>query len=208
MGAPIPVAPGATRFEDNGIYVGHDEPSVKFISSAPGSGNSMSYLMRLPRDPKGKPTISPNGKTVSDYAELSPAPWFGLPICDPNSYPLNPCKPDSDTNSGAINDPNAAGSAFLEVQLYPPGYQPFVDSPSCDRDSLVRGTHHRQPGIAVQLRRAQRRIARNRPTSPSCSAMACPAGPPSPQLSDVSTFTPNSADAPDEPGRRARPEPA
>ena len=77
--------------------------------------------MRLPRDPKGKPTVSPNGKTVSDYAELSPAPWFGLPICDPDSYPLNPCKPDSDTNSGAISDPNASGSAFLEVQLYPPG---------------------------------------------------------------------------------------
>ena len=27
------------RFDDNGVYVGHDEPSMKFISSAPGSGN-------------------------------------------------------------------------------------------------------------------------------------------------------------------------
>ncbi len=78
------------RFEDNGTYVGHDEPSVKFISSAPGSGNNMTYVMRLAKDPKRKPTISPNGKTVSDYAELSPAPWFGLPICDPGSYPPEP----------------------------------------------------------------------------------------------------------------------
>jgi hypothetical protein len=34
-----------TRFEDNGHYIGHDEPSVKFISNAPGSGNTMTYLM-------------------------------------------------------------------------------------------------------------------------------------------------------------------
>ncbi len=106
-GCTDPGVTGAGRFEDNGVYVGHDEPSVKFISSAPGSGNNMTYVMRLARDPKGKPTVSPNGKTVSDYAELSPAPWFGLPICDPGSYPQNPCKPDSDSNSGAINDPNA-----------------------------------------------------------------------------------------------------
>jgi hypothetical protein len=83
-------------------------------------------------DPKGKPTVSPNGPTVSEYAELSPVPWFGLPLCDPKSYPQNPCTPDSESNGGAINDPNAVGSAFLEVQLYPPGYQPFADSPSCD----------------------------------------------------------------------------
>ena len=30
-----------TRYRDNGHYVGHDEPSVKFISSTPGSGNTM-----------------------------------------------------------------------------------------------------------------------------------------------------------------------
>ena len=52
-------------------------------------------------------------------------------MCDPNSYPQNPCTPDSDTNSGLISDPNAAGSAFMELQLYPPGYTPFVDSESC-----------------------------------------------------------------------------
>jgi hypothetical protein len=82
---------------------------VKFISSQPGSGHTMTYAMKLPRDPKAAPTA--NGSVV-DYAQLSPAPWFGLPICDPKSYPQNPCTPDSDTNSGTITDPNAAGSAF------------------------------------------------------------------------------------------------
>jgi hypothetical protein len=49
------------RFEDNGVYVGHDEPSVKFISSAPGSGNDMTYVNTLGKDPQAKPTTSPHG---------------------------------------------------------------------------------------------------------------------------------------------------
>jgi hypothetical protein len=114
-------------------YVGHDEPSVKFESTAPGSGNTMTYTLQLPTDPAAAPT--PNG-SVTHYAELSAAPWFGLGICDPKSYPQNPCKPLSDSNSGAINDPNAAGSAFMELQWYPPGLAPgdgFVDSTSCSK---------------------------------------------------------------------------
>ncbi len=178
------------RFEDNGTYVGHDEPSIKFISSAPGSGNNMTYVNRLGVDPKGKPTVSPNGKTVSDYAELSPAPWFGLPICDPGSYPQNPCKPDSDSNSGAISNPNAAGSAFLELQFYPPGYQPFVDAPSCNSthwcaaltiDSLESEFNFANINTACEEPVNFAFLQRN----------GVPAGPPSPQLADVSTFTPN-----------------
>ena len=118
------------RFYDNGHYVGHDEPSVKFISALPGSGNTMSYALRLPRDPRRAPTA--NGR-VTDYGELSLAPWFGLPMCDPHSYPQNPCTPDSDTNSGVLSDPHAAGSAFMELQFYPPGFTPFIDNVSCSR---------------------------------------------------------------------------
>jgi hypothetical protein len=121
---------GAHRFYDNGHYVGHDEPSVKFISAVPGSGNTMTYAMRLPKDPAAAPT--PSG-SVTDYEELSVAPWFGLPICDPNSYPQNPCTPDSDSNSGSISNPSAAGSAFMELQFYPPGWTPFTDAGSCSR---------------------------------------------------------------------------
>jgi hypothetical protein len=69
---PIQVTDGkASRFIDNGWYVGHDEPSVKFISSQPGSGNRMTYFMRLPVDPTKAPT--PTG-SVTDYSELSIAP--------------------------------------------------------------------------------------------------------------------------------------
>jgi hypothetical protein len=117
----------AARFIDNGWYVGHDEPSVKFISNAAGSGNTMTYFMKLPVDPKRKPTA--NGR-VTSYAELSLAPWFGLPICDPRSYPQNPCTPNSDSNIGT-NTAGAAGSALMELQFYPPGFTPFPDSASC-----------------------------------------------------------------------------
>src|SRR5262249_41809741 len=122
----------AYRATDNGHYIGHDEPSVKFISSAPNSGNTMTYYMQLGVDPKKAPTAD---GTVSDYAELSIAPWFGLPMCDGKSYPQNPCTPDSDTNSGVVSDPNGAGSAFMELQFYPPGFGPFRDAVSCDAQS-------------------------------------------------------------------------
>src|SRR5215471_7970594 len=54
-----------TRLEDNGQYVGHDEPSVKFISSEPGSANNISYMMKLAADPKATPTV--NSPAVSNY---------------------------------------------------------------------------------------------------------------------------------------------
>ena len=120
-------------------------------------------------------------------------------MCDPKSYPQNPCTPDSDTNSGSISDPNAAGSAFMELQLYPPGYTPFVDSESCSAtkwcaaltiDSLecnfnfaTCNTNCEEPVNFAYLQ-----------------TNGVPAGPPSPQLTDVSTFLPNAQHADDQPG--------
>jgi hypothetical protein len=53
-------------------------------------------------------------------------------MCDPNSYPQNPCTPLSDSNTG-LGAATDAGSAFMELQFYPPGFTPFVDSVSCSR---------------------------------------------------------------------------
>ena len=107
------------RFEDNGHYIGHDEPSVKFISSTPGSGNTMTYLTKIPVDPKPSPT--PSG-SVTNYGELSVAPWFGLPMCDPLSFPQNACTPDSDTNTGLERRPRRLrvhGAAGVPAGLHP-----------------------------------------------------------------------------------------
>lgn len=190
---PITIhANGTTgRFYDNGRYVGHDEPSVKFISNDPGSANNITYAMKLSTDPRLRPTVpGTRGPVVTDYAELSPAPWFGLPICDPNSYPLNPCTPDSDSNGSGINDPNAAGSAFMEMQFYPPGYQPFIDGPSCDAT-------HWCAALTIDSLECSFDFAFCNPQCEEPVNFAylqrdgVPAGPPAPLASDVSTFTPN-----------------
>jgi hypothetical protein len=185
---PIAIKNGkAYRFHDNGHYIGHDEPSVKFISSTPGSGNRMTYLTKVPVDPRRAPT--PTG-SVTNYGQLSVTPWFGLPLCDPKSYPQNACTPDSDTNSGVISNPNGAGSAFMELQLYPPGYTPFVDSESCSPTkwcaALTIDSLECTFGFAT---------CNNNCLEPVNFAYlqtnGVPAGPPSPQLTDVSTFLPN-----------------
>jgi hypothetical protein len=177
----------AVRFVDNGWYVGHDEPSVKFISSRPGSGNQMTYYMQLPRDPRRSPTVS---GSVTDYGELSIAPWFGLPVCDPLSFPQHPCKPDSDSNQGSISDAKDAGSAFLELQLYPPGFAPFTDSFSCSRTKWCS---------AITIDSLECRFG-IKDCNPDCEepvnaaflqTNGVPTGPPSPQLADVDSDLPN-----------------
>ncbi len=180
----------ANRFYDNGRYIGHDEPSVKFISTAAGTGDNMTYLMRLAIDPSQRPTDNAGPNNVTDYAELSPAPWFGLPICDPLSYPQNPCTPQSDSNSGGISDPNAAGSAFLELQFYPPGFVPFADGPSCD------ATHY-CAALTIDSLEATYGFAAINPACEEPVNFAYlqrngePTGPPSPQLSTPASEVPN-----------------
>ena len=176
----------AGRFEDNGHYIGHDEPSVKFISHKPGSGNTMSYVVKLPVDPKKAAT--PDGK-VTHYGELSIAPWFGLPMCDPNSYPQNPCTPDSDTNTG-LGAPTDAGSAFMELQFYAPGFTPFASNISCDTTKWCAR-------LTIDSLAATFNFAFINPacTEPVNAAFlqrnGVPTGPPSPQLSNLASFTPN-----------------
>jgi hypothetical protein len=186
---PISLKNGkAGRFIDNGWYVGHDEPSVRFISNTPGSGNTMTYYATVPVDPSKAPTTS---GSVTKYGELSIGPWFGLPMCDPNSYPQNPCTPDSDSNSGLISNPNAAGSAFMELQLYPPGYTPFVDNTSCSPTKWCMA-------LTIDSLECSFNFGY---CNPNCQepvnfswiqTNGVPTGPPSPQLTDLSTFTPNS----------------
>ena len=174
------------RFEDNHHYIGHDEPSVKFISSTPGSGNTMTYLTKIPVDPHRSPT--PSG-SVTNYGQLSVAPWFGLPMCDPKSYPQNACTPDSDTNTG-LGAPTDAGSAFMELQLYPPGYTPFVDSESCSATKWCAALNIDSLECTFGFA-----TCNNNCIEPVNFAFlqtnGVPAAPPSPQLTNVHTFLPN-----------------
>jgi hypothetical protein len=185
---PIKVVDGkGSRFIDNGWYVGHDEPGIRFISNTPGSANTMTYLVKLPVDPQAAPT--PTG-SVTNYGQDSIAPWFGLAMCDPNSYPQNPCTPDSDSNISDPANPADAGSAFMELQLYPPGYTPFVDNTSC---SITKWC------AALTIDSLECNFGFET-CNPNCTepvnfaflqTNGVPTGPPSPQEADVSTFLPN-----------------
>src|SRR5262249_30035339 len=84
-----------------------------------------------------------------DSFELRPTFWFGLALCNDQSSP-NPggssvgpqvkCTPNSDANIYNSPDPSSPryigrhpGTAFLELQFYPPGWAPFeAGGISCD----------------------------------------------------------------------------
>ena len=92
-------------------YVGHDEPRMQFVSPTPGSGNNFQWNIHLPQT---DPTPTQDGSVVANW-ELYSNFWLSLGLCDPASSPFGACTPNSDTN------PASAGSAFLELQFYPPG---------------------------------------------------------------------------------------
>ncbi|MFL6163869.1 MAG: hypothetical protein ACJ74U_16820 [Jatrophihabitantaceae bacterium] len=112
-----------------GHYVGHDEPSLLFDSSYPGSGNQMRYSGILPRDPA--PSNVPGRRSYN--FELYATFWFGMAMCDTQSYPntVKSCIPDSDANIAPAGSPFHPGTAFMELQFYPPGYVQQFDGFSC-----------------------------------------------------------------------------
>jgi hypothetical protein len=115
-----------------GNYVGHDEPSTLFYSNQDGSGNRMRYDLILPSDPS---PANPLERGKSFNFELHPAFWFGMAMCDTQSFPeqLSTCTPDSDKNivDPAIS-PKHPGTAFMEMQFYPPGWIAWPFGNSCD----------------------------------------------------------------------------
>ena len=124
----------------DGAYTGHDEPSLLFYSGTPGSGNSNLYTLQLPSDPKTLPNQAGSAGTWN--FQLHPAFWLGMALCDNQSAPEfthAPCTPDSDANVFDGTNPAAPdyigkhpGTAFLELQFYPPGWAPWPPGVSCD----------------------------------------------------------------------------
>jgi hypothetical protein len=187
------------RFYDNGRYIGHDEPDLNFTSNQPGSGNNISWTFTIGNDPAAAATDAHPGRDISHWFELTPALWFSLPMCDPDSYPQTACTPESDSNVPHGNNPGG-GSAFMELQFYPPGFGPWVDAPSFDNkhwgaaltiDSF-EGTASGQVNTDCEEPVNFAFIQRN----------GVPEGPPSPQDSDLASSTPNSESLLMNPGDR------
>jgi hypothetical protein len=182
MACTDPRATGDERFEDNGRYIGHDEPSVRFLSSRPKSGSNMVWRLTLP---KKDPVPTQSGSRVATF-ELTPAIWISLALCDSNSYPQNPCKPASDRNTGT-GVTTDAGSAVLELQFYPPGLAPAlscdathwcaalnIDSLECNYGFAVCNANCTEPVNFAFLQ-----------------TNGIPPGPPAPGQQTAASFTPN-----------------
>jgi hypothetical protein len=178
------------RFYDNGEYIGHDEPDMTFISSTPGSGNDVTWTETLGTDPAQAPTVSNPGSDIAHWFELTPAPWFSMAMCDPQSYPQNPCTPENDDNAAGHKYAGGAGGAFMEMQFYPPGFAPFDDALSCNNhywcaaltiDSLECTLNFQSCNSGCEEPVNFGWIQRN----------GVPTGPPAPGQSNLATFTPN-----------------
>ncbi len=181
-------------------YVGHDEPSTLFYSNQPGSGNQMRYTLVLPKDPS---PVNPTERGKSFNFQLHPAFWFGMAMCDTQSYPelLSTCTPDSDKNivDPAIS-PRHPGTAFMEMQFYPPGWAPWPAGNSCDATKWC---------AAFNIDSLSENPVTGQLLNPTCAARTGieyvnfafitksghpqPASPPNPVNATINTFTPNPA---------------
>jgi hypothetical protein len=131
-------ASGSVQYGNYSYAGGHDEPSLLFYSNKPGSGNSNLYNLTLPTDPATPPAQDGSGGTWNFM--LHPAFWFGMALCDNQSAPSpgKACPPDSDFNIYTSTNPNSAsymgktpGTAFMEMQFYPPGWGDVGSGVSC-----------------------------------------------------------------------------
>ena len=132
-------------FNYAGQYSGHDEPSLLFYSNTAGAGNNDLYQLTLPSDPPTAPNQNGTGGTFN--FQLHPTFWFGMAMCDDQSAPnvggssvgaQIPCTPDSDKNIFTGTTPGASdymgltpGTAFMEMQFYPPGISAKPFGVSC-----------------------------------------------------------------------------
>src|SRR2546423_7903929 len=185
-------------------YIGHDEPANLFYSNVPGSGNQMRYRLVLPTDP---PPSTPTERGKSFNFELHPAFWFGMAMCDTQSYPelLSTCTPDSDKNivDPAVS-PRHPGTAFMEMQFYPPGWVPFqaAGGISCDPTKWC---------AALNIDSLSDNPVTGQALNPTCQSKILggeeyinfafitksghpqPASPPNPVNATINTLTPNPA---------------
>ncbi len=189
-----------------GAYVGHDEPSNLFYSNIPGSGNQMRWNLKLPTDPPTNPGGVPKSSKQSFNFQLHPAFWFGMAMCDTQSDP-NPgrvdCQKDSNGNIFDNADPNAPdsiskhpGSAFMEMQFYPPGWVSWPSFPGCDATRWC---------AALNIDSLSRDPINGTVLNPTCQAITGeeyvnfafitknghPQAPVNPVNSTLATFTPN-----------------
>ena len=151
----------------------------------------MSYDVTLPREPAAKPNGSYKGPVWT--FQLSIAPWFGMVMCDTQSWPEGgaPCRADSDKNIQVPPAPDHAGAAYMELQLYPPGYspRPFLHKISCDRNHWCSALTI--DSLQFNFDFSNQNLNCAEPVNFAfLTRDGKPVGPPGPDQADQSTFTP------------------
>ncbi|HEV2137612.1 MAG TPA: hypothetical protein VGR53_02090 [Nitrososphaerales archaeon] len=182
-----PMGFGGSRFYDNGYYIGHDEPSIQFVSNAPGSANNFEWQMKLPGT---DPTPTQSGTQVAN-SELFATFWFSLALCDPNSgFGGGACTANSDSNTAS------SGSAILELQFYPP-----ISSCTPSSNCLVNCSAVSTTQWCAAMNIDSLECNSVGVCNPSCTEPVnfafiqrngVPPGPPGPGNQNSATFTPNS----------------
>jgi len=181
-----------------GQYVGHDEPSLLFYSDGHGSGSRNIWKIVLPKDPAQFPNQKGNGATWN--FELHPAFWFGMAICDSQSFPefTNVCRPATDANIFDNPNPNAPdyighhpGTAFMEMQFYPPGWA--VEGVDATRYAAAINIFSLlQDGVGHDNNQACLNAVGPEPGNFAfIQKNGRPTGPPDPLRQNGNTFTPN-----------------
>jgi hypothetical protein len=180
-----------------GHYVGHDEPGVWDYSNVPGSGNRARWTLHVPTDPPPNPVPGADSYSFEQHVAF----WFGMSLCASQSYPeqISTCKPDSDSN---IVDPKVSpdhpGSAYLELQFYPPGYTVMPSGISCNATQWCAAVNvwsfYQNPVTGQNLNTAcQRQVGGVELDNYAFVTLdGKPTGPPDPLHSTVASFTPNS----------------
>ena len=191
----------------DGAYTGHDEPSLLFYSSTAGSGNRMVYLLRLPKDPPVLPKQDATGGTFN--FQLHPAFWVGMAVCDDQSAP-NPggssvgrnilCTPSSDVNIFDGTDSTKGdyigkhpGTAFMEMQFYPPGWFTTCETAWCSALTIDSLSENQNTGAGNNAACGGAIEYVNRAF---ITKSGIPTGPPSPLKHNTKTFKPTADSAP------------
>ena len=122
-----------------------------------------------------------------------------MALCNPRSYPLNPCTPNSDSNAPQ-GQFTGGGSSFLEVQFYPPGEAPFFDNVSCDNTHWCASLHINDLECTFGFDSCNANC--EEPTNFAfIQKNGVPTGPPSPQEATLADVHAEQPDAAHEPGR-------
>jgi len=193
-----------------GEYTGHDEPAVLFYSKPPGI-REFDHLPAEASQGSTRPCRPRTARVGPSTSSSTPAFWVSMAVCDDQSAP-NPggssvganirCRPDSDRNIFDGSDSGKAdyigkhpGTAFVEMQFYPPGWVGFcgaIGNPTqwCSAlniDSLSINYNENTTNNDACLNAAGQEYV----NFAFITKSGVPTGPPSPLRATAATFTPN-----------------